>query len=104
MWLNGHYVGYSQVSHSTSEFDVTPYLVEGSNKLAVLVLKWCDGSYLEDQDFFRFFGIFRNVSLKAIPDVHIEDMWLNPVLNTDNKSGILETTLRVSSIINKKIK
>ena len=53
VWLNGHYVGYSQVSHSTSEFRITEYLREGTNKLSVLVLKWCDGTYLEDQDFFR---------------------------------------------------
>ncbi len=59
VWLNGVYVGYSQVSHATAEFDVTGYLREGNNKLAVLVLKWCDGSYLEDQDKFRMSGIFQ---------------------------------------------
>ena len=73
VWLNGVYVGYSQVSHSTSEFDVTDLLVEGSNKLAVLVLKWCDGSYLEDQDKFRMSGIFRDVYLLKRPKEHIRD-------------------------------
>jgi len=73
VWLNGTYVGYSQVSHSTSEFDVTDCLVEGCNKLAVLVLKWCDGSYLEDQDKFRMSGIFRDVYLLKRPEVHIRD-------------------------------
>ena len=73
VWLNGHYVGYSQVSHSTSEFDVTPYLAEGKNKLAVLVLKWCDGTYLEDQDKFRMSGIFRDVYLLKRPEKHIQD-------------------------------
>lgn len=63
VWMNGAYVGYSQVSHSTSEFDVTDFLREGENTLAVLVLKWCDGSYLEDQDKFRMSGIFRDVYL-----------------------------------------
>jgi beta-galactosidase len=63
VWLNGSYVGYSQVSHSTSEFDVTGLIREGENTLAVLVLKWCDGSYLEDQDKFRMTGIFRDVYL-----------------------------------------
>ena len=63
VWLNGRYVGYSQVSHATSEFDVTDYLRDGENKIAVLVLKWCDGSYLEDQDKFRMSGIFRDVYL-----------------------------------------
>lgn len=74
VWLNGSYVGYSQVSHSTSEFDVTDLLVEGSNKLAVLVLKWCDGSYLEDQDKFRMSGIFRDVYLLKRPEEHIRDL------------------------------
>ena len=68
VWLNGTYVGYSQVAHSTSEFDVTEYLNEGDNKLAVLVLKWCDGSYLEDQDKFRMSGIFRDVYLLRRPE------------------------------------
>ena len=61
VWLNGIYVGYSQVSHSTSEFDITEFIRNGSNRLCVLVLKWCDGSYLEDQDKFRMSGIFRDV-------------------------------------------
>lgn len=76
VWVNGVYAGYSQVSHATSEFDVTDLLNEGENTLAVLVLKWCDGSYLEDQDKFRMSGIFRDVYLlkrpeKAIRDYHI---------------------------------
>lgn len=61
VWLNGRYVGYSQVSHSTSEFDITEFIRNGSNRLCVLVIKWCDGSYLEDQDKFRMSGIFRDV-------------------------------------------
>ena len=61
VWLNGDFVGYSQVSHSTSEFEVTQALDDGENTLVVLVLKWCDGSYLEDQDKFRMRGIFRDV-------------------------------------------
>ena len=73
VWMNGVYVGYSQVSHSTSEFDVTEYLQEGSNKLAVLVLKWCDGSYMEDQDKFRMSGIFRDVYLLNRPEQCIFD-------------------------------
>ena len=63
VWVNGTYVGYSQVSHATSEFDVTDVLADGENTLAVLVLKWCDGTYLEDQDKFRMSGIFRDVYL-----------------------------------------
>lgn len=68
VWLNGVYVGYSQVSHATSEFDVTSVLQEGENTIAVLVLKWCDGSYLEDQDKFRISGIFRDVYLLKRPE------------------------------------
>ena len=76
VWLNGRYVGYDQVSHVTGEFDVTEYLQEGRNTLAVLVLKWCDGSYLEDQDKFRMSGIFRDVYIlkrpkNAVRDYHI---------------------------------
>ena len=73
VWLNGTYVGYSQVSHHISEFDVTDYLTEGDNHLAVLVLKWCDGSYLEDQDKFRMSGIIRDVYLLDRPKDRIAD-------------------------------
>ena len=73
LWVNGTYVGYSQVSHSTSEFDVTKLLVEGKNRIAVLVLKWCDGSYFEDQDKFRMSGIFRDVYLLRRPRQMIFD-------------------------------
>ncbi len=73
LYINGKFVGFSQISHRISEFDVTKYLVEGENKLDVLVLKWCKGSYLEDQDKFRFTGIFRDVYLLRRPKLHIED-------------------------------
>lgn len=78
LWLNGKYIGYSQVSHSTSEFDVTDFLKEGKNRLAVLVLKWCDGSYMEDQDKFRMSGIFRDVYLLKRPTECIYDYFLHP--------------------------
>ena len=83
VWMNGKYVGYSQVSHATSEFDVTEFLVEGKNKLAVLVLKWCDGSYLEDQDKFRMSGIFRDVYLLMRPKNFIFDYFTTTVLHED---------------------
>lgn len=73
LWINGRFAGYSQVSHCTSEFDVTDLLTEGENRLAVLVLKWCDGSYLEDQDKFRMSGIFRDVYLLRRPENYIRD-------------------------------
>jgi len=76
VWMNGRYVGYSQVSHAASEFDVTEFLLEGRNRLAVLVLKWCDGSYLEDQDKFRVSGIFRDVYLLLRPKHGIWDYFI----------------------------
>ena len=76
VWLNGTYVGYSQVSHSTSEFDVTEFLKDGKNRLSVLVLKWCDGTYMEDQDKFRMTGIFRDVYLLNRPEEGIFDYFI----------------------------
>ncbi len=76
VWVNGEYVGYSQVSHSTSEFDITDILVEGKNRLAVLVLKWCDGSYMEDQDKFRMSGIFNDVYILHRPEKVIYDYFV----------------------------
>lgn len=73
VWVNGAYTGYSQVSHATSEFDVTDVIEEGENTIAVLVLKWCDGSYLEDQDKFRMSGIFRDVYLLKRPEKAVQD-------------------------------
>ncbi len=87
VWLNGHYVGYSQVSHATSEFDVTPYIKEGENRLAVLVLKWCDGSYLEDQDKFRMSGIFRDVYLLKRPEAFVYDYFVRTELDEDQKQA-----------------
>lgn len=91
VWLNGTYVGYSQVSHSTSEFDVTKFLKEGKNKLSVLVLKWCDGSYLEDQDKFRMSGIFRDVYLLKRPENAVFDYFVTtktPSRDTGEKAQI----------------
>jgi len=102
VWLNGEFVGYAEDSFTPSEFDLTPYIKDKGNVLAVEVYKMSTAAFLEDQDFFRFFGIFRNVSLKAKPDVHVEDLWIQPILNTDNCSGKLVVDLKVSSIHNEK--
>ncbi len=83
LFVNNRYVGYSQVSHMTSEFDLTDYLQAGSNTLAVVVLKWCDGSYIEDQDKFRFSGIFREVFLLARDPVHLVDIDVRTYLSDD---------------------
>ena len=90
VWLNGAYVGYSQVSHHTTEFDVTDFLQEGDNLLAVLVLKWCDGSYLEDQDKFRFSGIFRDVYILNRPENRIENYIIETDFSEDFKSADLK--------------
>lgn len=86
VWMNGIYVGYSQVSHSTSEFDVTEYLRNGKNKLAVLVLKWCDGSYMEDQDKFRMSGIFRDVYLLNRPEQGVFDYFVRTEIQEEQAS------------------
>lgn len=83
VWLNGTYIGYSQVSHATSEFDVTSVLKEGKNSIAVLVLKWCDGSYLEDQDKFRMSGIFRDVYLLKRPKQSVGDYRVTTTVGKD---------------------
>ena len=84
VWVNGAYAGYSQVPHATSEFDVTDLLNEGENTLAVLVLKWCDGSYLEDQDKFRMSGIFRDVYLLKRPEKTIRDYHITTDVEKDS--------------------
>ena len=97
LWLNGQFVGYAEDSFTPSEFDLTPYIKEKGNVLAVEVHKMSTAAFLEDQDFFRFFGIFRNVTLRALPEVHVEDLWIHPVLNQDNASGTIEVTVKASS-------
>ena len=92
VWLNGHYVGYSEDSFDPAEFELTPYLKDGENKLAVRVFKWTSSSWCEDQDFFRFSGIFRSVYLYAIPDTHVWDIKIVPMLSDDLKTGNLEVT------------
>ncbi|VUX07470.1 MULTISPECIES: glycoside hydrolase family 2 TIM barrel-domain containing protein [Dorea] len=97
LWLNGQFVGYAEDSFTPSEFDLTPYIKEKGNVLAVQVHKMSTAAFLEDQDFFRFFGIFRNVTLKAVPDVHMDDVWFQPVLNQDNVSGSVFVSMKVSA-------
>jgi len=91
LWCNGEFVGYAEDSFTPSEFDLTPYVKEkGENKLAVQVFKYCSGSWLEDQDFFRFSGIFREVYLYTVPAVHVQDLFVKAGLSDNYADGTLE--------------
>ena len=84
LYINGTFVGYTQVSHMTSEFDITDYLHEGDNTITAAVLKWCDGTYLEDQDKIRLSGIFRDVYILSRPEKHLENYHIKTMLSDDN--------------------
>lgn len=94
VWLNGHFAGYSEDSFTPSEFELTPYLIEGENKLAVQVFKWTSGSWCEDQDFYRFCGIYRSVYLYTVPKAHIWDMKTEPAVSEDLTQAQLHLSLK----------
>ena len=97
LWLNGSYVGYSEDSFTPSDFNLTPYIKDGENKLAVQVFKWTSSSWCEDQDFFRFSGIYRSVYLYAVPVVHVEDIRIKTLFDGEDFSrSALEITTKVS--------
>ena len=98
LWLNGQYVGYSEDSFTPSEFDLTPYVKEGENKLAVQVFKWTSSSWCEDQDFYRFSGIFRSVYLYTMPKVHVYDLKVQPVLDETLINADLLVTMQMRGI------
>lgn len=102
-WINGTFVGYSQISHSISEFDITPLLVNGKNTITVLVLKWCDGTYFEDQDKFRMSGIFRDVYILKRAKSRILDYKVIPTINVLDKEGKISVEI-LSTIGNPNIK
>ena len=95
LWLNGQYVGYSEDSFTPSEFDLTPYVKEGENKLAVQVFKWTSSSWCEDQDFYRFSGIFRSVYLYTMPKVHVYDLKVQPVVDEAVLNADLLVTMQM---------
>ena len=95
LWLNGHYVGYSEDSFTSSDFDLTPYVKEGENKLAVQVFKWTSSSWCEDQDFYRFSGIFRSVYLYTMPKVHVYDLKVQPVVDEAVLNADLLVTMQM---------
>ena len=96
VWLNGEFAGYAEDSFTVSEFDITPYVKEKDNLLAVEVHKRSTAAFLEDQDFFRFFGIFRDVNLYGIPAVHIEDLWIRPIYHPEDGKAEIELDIRLS--------
>ncbi|GLX70819.1 beta-galactosidase [Paenibacillus glycanilyticus] len=96
LWANGQFVGYSQGSRVPSEFDLSPFVKPGANKLAVLVLKWCDGTYIEDQDCWRYTGIFRDVYLLARDEKRIRDIELKQELNKDFTNAILQAAIETT--------
>ena len=95
VWLNGEFVGYAEDSFTPSEFNITPYLKEKGNKLAVEVYRYSTASWLEDQDFWRFSGIFRDIYLYAVPEIHVRDMKVIADYDYENGSGILTTELDI---------
>ncbi|MBN9503748.1 MAG: DUF4981 domain-containing protein [Armatimonadetes bacterium] len=98
IWLNGEYVGYSEDSKGPAEFNLTKYLKPGKNLLAVEVYRWCDGSYLEDQDMFRFSGIFRDVNLFSVANVQLRDFQITPDLDSNYKNGALKVAALVRNL------
>ncbi|OGU33907.1 MAG: beta-galactosidase, partial [Ignavibacteria bacterium GWB2_35_6b] len=104
VWINGEAVGYSQDSKTPAEFNITKYLREGKNSLAVEVYRWCDGSYLEDQDFWRLSGIERDVYLYSVPQVHIKDYFAHPDLDSEYIDGIFSLTAKVKNYLTEDVK
>ena len=97
VYLNGEYVGYDQGGMTPAEYDVTPFLHEGQNTLVVAVNRWCDGSYLEDQDMWRFSGIYRAVTLYAVPNRHLRDHFVHATLAEDNRTGQFAVDLSLTA-------
>ena len=97
LWINGHQVGYSQDSMSPAEFNITEFIKEGENDVSVEVYRWSDGSYLEDQDMWRFSGIFRDVYLFSTPKVHVRDFHVKTELDESYTDAILEITLKIKN-------
>ena len=97
VWLNGSFVGYAEDSFTVSEFDVTPYVKETDNLLAVEVHKRSTAAFLEDQDFFRFFGLFRDVNLYGLPKLHVQDLWLVPEYEPESRTACLKADVTISA-------
>jgi len=98
VWVNGEFVGYSEDTFTPAEFDLTPYLIDGDNKIAVEVYRWCDASWLEDQDFWRMSGIFRDVYLYSTPSVHINDFFVITELDQDYRDSELKIKAEIKNV------
>lgn len=96
IWLNGHFLGYKEDTFDAGEYDISEYLIEGTNKLAVMVFKWTLGSWFEDQDFFRFSGIYRPVWIYSVPKLHIEDIGIRTLIDDDYRDAVLKVKLKAS--------
>ncbi|NJP58753.1 beta-galactosidase, partial [Salmonella enterica subsp. enterica serovar Typhimurium] len=103
VWLNGEFVGYSEDSFTPAEFELTPFLIEGENKLAIEVYQRSTGSWLEDQDFWRFSGIFRDVYLYTVPEVHVQDLFIRTELDKSFSKGELTADLKFQSALPGKV-
>ncbi|MCY9663534.1 DUF4981 domain-containing protein [Paenibacillus alginolyticus] len=103
VWVNGELVGYSEDSFTPAEFDLTPYLQDGENKLAVEVYRWCDASWLEDQDFWRMSGIFRDVYLYSTPKAHVYDFSVVADLDDENQHGFLQVKATVTNVFGEQL-
>jgi len=99
IWVNGDLVGYSEDTFTPAEFDITPYLIDGENKLAVEVYRWCDASWLEDQDFWRLSGIFRDVYLYSTPRIHIQDFFVNTELDNEYRDAELKVNACITNYV-----
>ena len=95
VWCNGEFVGYSEDSFTPAKFDLTPHIRQGKNRLTVQVFRFCSGSWLEDQDFWRFSGLFRSVFLTTTPRVHIQDLETKALLNDTFNKGILQMNCKI---------
>ncbi|MEN8078336.1 glycoside hydrolase family 2 TIM barrel-domain containing protein [Clostridioides difficile] len=104
LWLNGEFIGYSEDSFTPADFDLSKYYKVGKNKLAVMVVKFCSGSWLEDQDFWRFSGIFRDVFLYTIPETHINDIFVHTNIKDNYKNCDLNIVLKIKGSLNSSIK
>ncbi len=104
VWVNGHFVGYSEDSRVTAEFDITPYVYKGKNLVAVEVIRWSTGSYLEDQDMWRLSGIFRDVYIYHVPLIHIRDFFVKTIFDKNYRNATLKVWAKIKNFLNRDVR